>query len=583
MPTLEWIGKEKVINHHQKVPYRVLERQYSFDESGQHTEDNGSENMIIHGDNLEALKSLLPRYEGKVKCIYIDPPYNTGNEGWVYNDNVNDPKIRKWLGEVVGKEGEDLSRHDKWLCMMYPRLKLLQKLLADDGAIFISIDDTEYANLKLVCDEIFGSNCFVSNISWQRTYSTRNDSKGVVNEVEHILVYGKQPGWSPNKLPRTAEMDSKYKNPDNDTSLWRSDNAYASDAATHQGMVYAIQHPFTGELLYPSNGAHWRYSQDIMLESMQGWCNYELRDLNDAYKRAIVCGVPESEVRQGVQAIVLSESIEISAKKAQAVLERGQWPRFFFTKNGKGGIARKTYLENVGGRLPTNFWPFAETGHTDEAKKEMLAIFDGKATFDTPKPSRLLEFVLRIAGNENTLILDSFAGSGTTAHAVLNMNKADGGNRKFILIEMMDYADSITAERVKRVIKGYGTDKKAVPGTGGSFSYYELGKPLMVDDNLNEEVGTDRIREYIWFTETKENFKEPETDKPYYLGLNHHTAYYFYYEPHKPCVLNLDFLSTLTVRADHYVIYADRCAISADDLQKYGIIFKKIPRDITKL
>ena len=201
MPTLEWIGKEKVINHHQEVPFRVLDRQYSFDENGQHAGEkvncaegareaalgrNGSENMIIHGDNLDALKSLLPRYEGRVKCIYIDPPYNTGNEGWVYNDNVNDPKIKKWLGEVVGKEGEDLTRHDKWLCMMYPRLKLLQKLLAEDGAIFISIDDIEYANLKLICDEIFGGNCFVSNISWQRTYSTRNDSKGIVNEVEHL-------------------------------------------------------------------------------------------------------------------------------------------------------------------------------------------------------------------------------------------------------------------------------------------------------------------------------------------------------------------------------------------------------------
>ena len=214
--------------------------------------------MIIRGDNLEALKALLPRYEGRVKCIYIDPPYNTGNEGWVYNDNVNDPRIKKWLGEVVGKEGEDLTRHDKWLCMMYPRLKLLQKLLAEDGVIFISIDDTEYANLKLICDEILGSNCFVSNISWQRTYSTRNDSKGIVNEVEHLIVYSKQPGWNPNKLPRTEEMNSKYKNPDNDRTLWRTDNAFAPGAATHQGMVYAIQHPFTGAMLYPSNGACWR-------------------------------------------------------------------------------------------------------------------------------------------------------------------------------------------------------------------------------------------------------------------------------------------------------------------------------------
>ena len=583
MPTLEWIGKEKVINHHQDVPYRVLERQYSYDEQGQHAEDNGSENMVIHGDNLEALKSLLPRYEGKVKCIYIDPPYNTGNEGWVYNDNVNDPKIKKWLGEVVGKEGEDLSRHDKWLCMMYPRLKLLYKLLADEGVIFISIDDAEYANLKLVCDEIFGSSCFVSNVSWQRTYSTRNDSKGIVNEVEHILVYSKRPNWSPNKLPRTQAMDSKYKNPDNDYAPWRSDNPYAADANTHQGMVYAIQHPFTGKLLYPSNGSHWRYQQETMLESMNEWTRYELKDLQDKKERAHICGVAVEDVRPEVKAIVLADPLEIAAENAQRVLERGQWPRFFFTKNGKGGIARKTYLENVGGRLPTNFWPFAETGHTDEAKKEMLAIFDGKATFDTPKPSRLLEFVLRIAGDENTLILDSFAGSGTTAHAVLNMNKADGGNRKFILIEMMDYADSITAERVKRVIKGYGEDKKAVPGTGGSFSYYELGEPLMIGDNLNEAVGADKIREYIWFTETKENFQNPNADKPYYLGSTAQTGYYFFYEPNRACVLDYKFLSTITVKADNYVIYADRCAINTDDLQKLKVIFKKIPRDITKL
>ena len=583
MPTLEWIGKEKVINHHQDVPYRVLERQYSYDEQGQHAEDNGSENMIIHGDNLEALKSLLPRYEGKIQCIYIDPPYNTGNEGWVYNDNVNDPKIKKWLGEVVGKEGEDLSRHDKWLCMMYPRLKLLQKLLADEGVIFISIDDAEYANLKLVCDEIFGSSCFVSNVSWQRTYSTRNDSKGIVNEVEHILVYSKKPDWMPNKLPRTDEMNSKYKNPDNDKTLWRTDNAFAPGAATHQGMVYAIQHPFTGKMLYPSNGACWRYQQDTMLEIMNGWTRYELKDLHDEKERAHICGVAAEDVRPEVKAIVLADPLEIAAENAQRVLERGQWPRFFFTKNGKGGIARKTYLENVGGRLPTNLWPFAETGHTDEAKKEMLAIFDGKATFDTPKPRRLIEFVLRVAGDENTLILDSFAGSGTTAHAVLNMNKADGGNRKFILIEMMDYADSITAERVKRVIQGYGEDKKAVPGTGGSFSYYELGEPLMIGDNLNEAVGADKIREYIWFTETKENFQKPNADKPYYLGSTAQTGYYFFYEPNRACVLDYKFLSTITVKADNYVIYADRCAINTDDLQKLKVIFKKIPRDITKL
>lgn len=583
MPTLTWIGKDKVINHHLEVPYRVLERQYSFDENGQHETDNGSANKIIHGDNLEALKALLPEYEGKIKCIYIDPPYNTGNEGWVYNDNVNDPRMRDWLHKTVGKEGEDLSRHDKWLCMMYPRLKLLQKLLAENGAIFISIDDTEYANLKLICDEIFGMNCFVSNISWQRTYSTRNDSKGIVNEVEHIAVYSKQPDWNPNKLPRTAEMDSKYKNPDNDIALWRTDNAFAPGAATHQGMVYAIQHPFTGQMIYPSNNACWRYQQEQMLEIMRGWCDYELRDLNDAHERAVVCGVADEDVRQGVKAIVLTEPLEVSAQKAQAIYDRGQWPRFFFTKGGKGGIARKTYLNNIGGKLPTNFWPFSETGHTDEAKKEMLAIFDGKATFDTPKPRRLIEFVLKIAGDKDALILDSFAGSGTTAHAVLNMNRADGGNRRFILVEMGDYADSITAERVKRVINGYGEGKKAVDGTGGSFSYYELGEPLLCGDVLNEKVSTDKIREYIYFTDTKSSLPEPNPDEPYFLGVHVGSAYYFYYEKQAVTTLNRAFLNTVRTRADAYVIYADLCTLSDAELEKYHITFKKIPRDITKL
>ena len=586
MPTLEWIGKDKVVNHHQEVPYRVLERQYSYDEAGQHAEDNGSENMIIHGDNLEALKALLPRYEGKVKCIYIDPPYNTGNEGWVYNDNVNDPKIKKWLGEVVGKEGEDLSRHDKWLCMMYPRLKLLQRLLAEDGVIFISIDDNELYNLKSICDEIFGLSCFVSNISWQRTYSMRNDSQGIPAEIEHILVYSKKPMWIPSKLPRTEEMNSKYKNPDNDPQgPWQNTTAFAPGGTTHQGMVYAIQHPFTGKMMYPTRDAHWRYQQEQMLEIMRGWCNYELKELDDAHERAAVCGLTPDEVRQGVNAIVLSEPLDVSSQKAKKVYERGQWPRFYFTSGGKGGIRRKTYMESVGGKLATNYWPFSETGHTDEAKKDLLSIFGGKVTFDTPKPARLIERVLTIAASPDSIVLDSFAGSGTTAHAVLNMNKADGGNRRFILVEMMDYADSITAERVKRVIDGYGEGKKAVEGTGGSFSYYELGPVLLLPDgNLNEEVGAQKIREYVYYMETKEPLPtEQPKDEPYFMGLCRNTAYYFYYERERVTTLDHTFLATIQTKAEGYTIYADLCAIPQETLRKHNITFKKIPRDIARL
>lgn len=583
MPTLNWIGKDKVLNHHLEVPFHVLERQYSFDEEGKHEEDNGSDNMIIHGDNLLALKSLLPKYEGRIKCIYIDPPYNTGNENWVYNDNVNDPQIQRWLHQVVGKEGEDLSRHDKWLCMMYPRLKLLQRLLADDGVIFISIDDNEQANLKLICDEIFGVNCFVADTSWQRTYSTRNDSKGIVSEVEHVLIYSKQTNWNPNKLPRTAEMNSKYKNPDNDIAVWRTDNAYAPGAVSHQGMVYAIQHPFNGKMLYPSNGSCWRYQQETMLAIMNGWCEYELKEIDDINERALICGVAEGDVRKNVKAIVLKKSLSESKEHAEKVLKKGPWPKFFFTKNGKGGIARKTYLKNVGGKLPTNLWKHDDVGHTDEAKKEMLNIFGGKTTFDTPKPTRLLQFILTIATNKDSIILDSFAGSGTTAHAVLNMNKADGGNRKFICIEMMDYADTITAERVKRVINGYGEGKKAVDGIGGNFSYYELGEPLLVDDKLNNAVSTEKIREYIYYMETKQALPEASADEPMLLGVYHGAAYYFNYEKDASTTLNAAFLKSIKTQAEAYVIYADTCVLSENKLQQFNITFKKIPRDIARL
>lgn len=584
MPTLDWIGKNKVINHHQEVPYRILERQYSFDENGQHAEDNGSPNMIIHGDNLEALKSLLPRYEGRIKCIYIDPPYNTGNEGWVYNDNVNDPKIRKWLGEVVGKEGEDLSRHDKWLCMMYPRLMLLYKLLAEDGVIFISIDDMELSNLRLVLNEIMGAGNFVADISWQRTYSTRNDSKGIVSEVEHILVYSKSPNWSPNKLERTAEMDSIYKNPDNDFAPWTSGDPCATGGADHQGMVYGIQHPFTGKMLYPSSNAHWRYQQETLLEIMNGWANYELKDIDDAEERARVCGLAPSEVRTGIKAIVLCEPVEEAVKKAQAVYDRGQWPRYFFTKGGKGGIRRKTYRKDVGGRVPTNLWMYEEVGHTDEAKKELLAIFGGNATFDTPKPTRLIEHVLKIAGDKDTLILDSFAGSGTTAHAVLKMNQADQGSRRFILVEMGDYAEATTAERLKRVIQGYGKGKKQIPGTGGNFSFYELGAPLLTSEGyLNEAVGVERIREYMWYMETRSDLPKEGNGNPHYLGTSNSTSYYFYYQPGESTALDYDFLETIPERTESIVIYADRCHLSEKELTRFGITFKKIPRDITKL
>ena len=422
-------------------------------------------NLYIEGDNLDALKLLKETYAGQVKLIYIDPPYNTGHD-FVYDDDfaqtheeydAESGDFDEDGGRLVANPESNGRFHSDWCSMIYPRLVLGRDLLSADGAIFISIDDNESANLRKICDEAFGTGCFVGDIAWQRTYSIRNDSKGIPTEVEHILCYSKQVDWQPGKLPRTDAMNSKYSNPDGDKSAWRTDNAFAPGAATHQGMVYAIQHPFTGEYLYPAIGSCWRYQQDIMLSYMNLWCPYELRDLCDSDKRAAICKVGIDDVKPGIKGIVLSKGLEESKEIATKVLNNGPWPRFFFTRSGMGGIARKTYLDDVGGRLPTNFWPFSEVGHTDEAKKQLQKLFDGSAPFDTPKPVRLLDRILTIASDKDSLVLDFFSGSATTAEAVMRKNAEDGGSRRFILVQLPEKTSdkwgnlcNVGEERIRR-------------------------------------------------------------------------------------------------------------------------------------
>ena len=591
MPTLDWIGKSRVVNHHLDVPYCVLDRKYSFDEKGQHEEDNGSENMIIHGDNLLALKSLLPQYEGRIKCIYIDPPYNTGNEGWIYNDNVNDPHIKDWLNKVVGKEGEDLSRHDKWLCMMYPRLKLLQRLLAEDGAIFISIDGNEYSNLKLICDEIFGLTNYVDTISWFKKASPSNDAKFFSNDIEFILVYSRDKSiWLPHRLPLTQKQLKYYSNPDKDSRGDWNSATYTCNKSKEErpNLYYPIVNPNTGEEVLPKETAVWKYSQ------------------------------------------------------AQTKFFQAD-NRLFWGADGTAKMPRiKKFLSEHEGVVNRTLWHYDDVNHTQGASNQLKA-FDITG-FSTPKPVELIQRILQIASDPDSIILDSFAGSGTTAHAVLNLNKADGGHRKFILVEMGDYADNITAERVKRVIKGYDSedDKEelvyneelkpsdlnnapqmladaktarqvardsgeydsvgnpkivdnhlqvvgkikttdTIVGTGGSFSYYELGEPVFDGDLLNESVSTDEIRRYVYFTETKQHLEPFRVEEPYYMGTHMDAAYYFNYEKETVTTLNRDFLHTVKTRADGYVIYADLCTLSRRELEKWHITFKKIPRDISRL
>lgn len=553
MPVLQWLTRDKDLRAAGRAPYRLLE------EAGRHG-DGCARNMLIQGDNLHALKALLPYYAGKVKCIYIDPPYNTRSAFEHYDDNLE---------------------HTRWLSMMYPRLELLRDFLSEDGSIWVSCDDNEGHYLKVIMDEVFGRRNFLADVSWQRTYSTRNDAKGIVTEVEHVLSYAKNEGWMPNKLPRTAEMNSIYKNPDNDVASWASDNPFAADANTHQGMVYAIQHPITGKMLYPSIGAHWRYSQDIMLNIMNGWCPYKLQDLHDARERAAVCGVSEKEVRQGVLGIVLAEPLEEASAKARAVYERGQWPRFYFTKGGKGGIRRKTYLEKVGGRLPTNFWPYAETGHTDEAKKEILALF-GNDVFATPKPERLIQRILHIATNPGDLVLDSFLGSGTTAAAAHKMG------RRYIGIEMGEHALTHCVPRLRKVIEGeQGGISEAVNWKGGGgFRFYRLGESIFDEDGaIRERITFAQLAAHVWFCETGEPLSG-RAESPL-LGVHDGTACYLLYngilgdkKPQGGNVLTRRVLESLPPWDGPKVIYGERSMFSPQRMKELNLVFRQIPYDI---
>ncbi len=426
-----------------------------------------TQNLYIEGDNLEVLKILQESYLGKVKMIYIDPPYNTGHD-FIYRDKFQ--RSQQEENEQMGMYDEEENRmfentesngrfHSDWCSMMYSRLALARNLLTDDGVIFISIDDNECSNLLNMCSEIFGESNFVANISWQRTYSMRNDAKGIPAEVEHILVYSRSADWQPRKLDRTESMDSKYKNPDNDPKGdWRNIVASAPNAITHQGMVYAIQNPVTGELNYPPQGRCWSLGQDQMLEAMCKWCEYELKDIKDYEARAQVCNVSVDDVRKEVMAIVLKEDPIRARQKAMEIYQKGPLPEFFFSRNGAGALSRKAYLQQMGGRPVTNLWPYSETGHTDEASRLLKAMFDGVAVFDTPKPVRLIERILTISTDKDCIIMDFFSGSATTAHAVISKNAQDGGHRKYILVQVPEESSSpqyktlcdIGKERIRR-------------------------------------------------------------------------------------------------------------------------------------
>lgn len=399
MPELSFKGKEFVYNHHLAVPHRPLvpDTQKSI---GDALLDG---NLIIHGDNLHALKSLLPMYAGKVDCIFIDPPYNTGNEGWCYNDNVNSPMMQEWLrSNPVGIE--DGLRHDKWCAMMWPRLRLLHELLGEAGSIWITLDDNEIHRARSILDSIFGEQNFVATCIWHKNYSPKPSAKFFSEDHDYLLVYAKNKAvWNPNLLERTADMDARYDNPDKDKrGAWKPGDLSARNYYSEG--TYPITCPSGRVISGPPGGNYWR----------------------------------------------------VSAAKFDEMDKDG---RIWWGEEGNNVPAIKRFLSEVkGGRTPQTLWEYSEVGHTQDAKKELLSILNFASSDDvfvTPKPVALLSRVLELATTEHSIVLDSFAGSATTAHAVLEANKKDGGDRKFILVECENYADTLTAERIRRVIKGY--------------------------------------------------------------------------------------------------------------------------------
>jgi adenine-specific DNA-methyltransferase len=492
-------------------------------------------NLVIHGDNLHALKALLPRYSGKVKCIYIDPPYNTGKEGWVYNDNVNSPLLREWFKTQSPVDGEDLERHDKWLCMMWPRLHLLKELLADDGVIFVSIDDNEQHHLRMLMDEIFGAENCVTNIVWQKKYSPQNDAKWFSDNHDFIVCYANSKDiWRPVPLPRTEKQDHRYQNPDNDPrGPWKSSGL---DVKTYSAEYdYAITTP-SGRVVNPPMGRCWRSTQDRYNEMVQDnriWFGPEGNNV-PSIKRFL------SEVKQGV--------------------------------------------------TPLTIWQYEDVGHTQSATQGLNHI---GIAFSNPKPPTLIDRILRIATGPDDIILDSFAGSGTTAHAVLALNKEDGGNRKFILVECEDYADAITAERVRRVINGVpgARDKALREGLGGSFTYCTLGDPIDVEGMLTGENLPDYPTLAAWLLHTAVGISAgggeltPQNDDGLFYR-NGDNDYYLLYRPDtewlrtNEAVLNEQQARRIKSRGRKALVFAADKYLGQRDLAAMGITFCQLPYEL---
>jgi adenine-specific DNA-methyltransferase len=535
MATINFKGKEIVRNFHLSVPYHELVP----DVKRSLTKNvNLNDNLIVHGDNLLALKALLPTYAGRVKCIYIDPPYNIGNEGWIYNDNVNSPMMKEWLGKVVDKD--DLTRHDKWLCMMMPRLKILRELLGDDGVIFVSIDENEQQRLRILLEEIFNDNNIVTFV-----WTGRSGKGGTTSQVEmnHEYVECFAKDLNRIEIKPIVRIQPEGKFTDKKGSYTREQLRQWGQGDKREDrprMYFPIPTP-DGGFAYPikPNGTEgrWRFGEGTVMKML--------------------------------------EASDLDFEKN----DKGYWDVYRKIRAGKERIsAADSMLDNVG---------TASSGTI-----ELKTIFNGKKVLETVKPSSLVKHLIGLAtwSDKDAIILDSFAGSGTTAHAVLDLNNEDDGNRKFILIECEDYADTITAERVRRVIKGVkgAKDENLKKGFGGSFSYYELGKPIDARRILKgKDLPTfEEMARYIFYTASGEEFNEKKVnEKSGFIGESKEHLIYLFYKPDleylKNTALTLERAGMLgKFSGKKRLVFAPAKYLDQEHLERLHIDFAQLPFEI---
>ena len=568
MPSLDWIGKKAVVNHHNHVPFHLLRRNNKLSAG-----DPESKNLLVQGDNLTALKALLPYYVGQVKCIYIDPPYNTGVDerdesgkrtGWIYNDNVSSPEIKDWLFKVVGPEAEDLSRHDKWLCMMYPRLALLHQFLKEDGVIFASIDEIEYANLKLLFDEIFGITNRVGTIIWDN--ATDNNPTNIAMEHEYVLCY--------------AKNKSKL------APVWKSQNLFTKDMLLETGEDFIKRFPEQKE----RQAAYTKWFRE---HKSQLWPFEDYKFIDDG---GVYTGMRSvhNPGKEGYRYDVLHDKTGKPCKEPMmgyrfppdTMNRLIQEKRILFGEDETKLVELKVYAKDYKAKLSSLFTLDGRVG-TNEIKD---ILHHDRRPFDFPKPTALIEEILSFTTSGNDLILDSFAGSGTTGHAVLKLNKGDGQNRRFILTEMKEQiAQDITSERLKRVCEGYLNAKELqVKGLGGGFQFCDLGDPLFdAEGFINKSVSFKDLAHHIFFIATGEPLPEGCDFKTPLLGLSGGTAIYLLYNgilgdesEENGNVLTREVLAGLPKHDGPKIVYGNGCLIGTTRLNRENIIFRQIPYEV---